>query len=213
MLVEKYRPQVFDDIIGQDKIVSYYKNMLYNGGEVGHAIYVGDTGVGKTSMAHVVANEFRLELMEYNASDDRSLNFIREKIIPAMKHHTLNGRYKLIFLDESESMLREALFSLRTPMEKYYQNARIIFSCNNMDNLDSVPAIRSRCLVFNFNRISKDDIIKRLNEIAELEAIDVKREYLEYISNQAGGDMRKAINLLEKYVYGGEEEIEYTYLF
>ena len=211
MLAEKYRPQRLDDIIGQDKIVNYYKKLLREEGVLkNHYIFTGDTGIGKTSMAHAIAYEFDMCLLEYNASDDRSLNFIRETIIPSMKNTSITGKRKLILLDETENMLRDALFCLRTPMERY-KNAVIIFSCNNTSNIDSVKAIKSRCITFEFKKISEEDIRKRLQEIIKLEGMKVNKDIIKYISKKAGGDLRYAINMLEEKNYSDTDEIYFLY--
>ena len=201
--VEKYRPKRLLEFVGQDKVVRYAQNVINNGGEINHLIFHGKSGTGKTTMAKILANELDVELLMYNASDDRTLNFIREKIIPAMRYKPLFGIYKIIFLDETDSMTKESLFALRSPMELYEKNAKIIFSCNDDSNI--IDAIRSRAITFEFMPLKKPDIISRLGFIADRENVDVSNDILEEIAEKSHGDLRKAINMLEAYHKGALE--------
>jgi replication factor C small subunit len=192
---EVYRPKTFDEVVGQEKVVTYYTEGLSNG-NIDHAIFTGNSGVGKTTMAKVVANEFDVDILEFNGSDDRTLNFVREKVIPAMRYVPFRGEFRLVFIDECESMLKEAWFCLRSPLEKYEHNAKVIFSCND----DVVPPyIRSRCIAFNFPPISKSEMKKRLQFIAQEEGLQIDDKVFESICEKSKGDLRKAVKLLEGY--------------
>ena len=209
-LVEKYRPQKLIEFVGQDKVRKYAENVIANG-EINHLIFHGNSGTGKTTMARILARELNVELLNFNASNDRTLNFIRERIIPAMRYKPLFGKYKIIFLDETDSMTKESLFALRSPMEQYEKNAKIIFSCNDDSNI--IDAIRSRAITFEFYPLKKVEIMSRLSFIADKEGINVTNEILEEIASKSHGDLRKAINLLEAYQrgaldFGKESEFE-----
>ena len=209
MWAEKYRPKTLDEIVGQDRVVRYLKSVINNGGELNHCIFYGASGTGKTSTAYALANELNTQVIEFNASDDRTLNFVREKIIPAMRYKSFSGEYKIIFLDEADNLMKDSLFALRRPMETYYKNARIIFSCNDVSVFNQVPAIKSRCIVFQFKPLQPEDIAKRLRQICTAEGVQVGDSVLRYISKKAHGDMRIAINMLESYVNGGLEINEF----
>jgi len=139
----------------------------------------------------------------FNASDDRTLSFIRERIIPAMRYKPMFGRYKIIFLDETDSMMKDSLFALRSPMELYEKNAKIIFSCNDDSNI--IDAIRSRAITFEFRSLKKENVMSRLRFIADKENVDIDNNILEEIAEKAHGDLRKAINMLEAYYRGALE--------
>ena len=199
---EKYRPKTLAEFVGQEKVKRYVQSVINNGGEINHLIFHGFSGTGKTTMAGIIANELNVELIEFNASDDRTLNFIREKVIPAMRCRSFT-KYKIIFLDETDSMTKEALFCLRRPMELYEKNAKIIFSCNDDSNI--IDAIRSRCISFHFKPIPRNLIIQRLRFIAQKEGVSVTEDILEEIAEKSRGDLRRAINMLEAYHRGALE--------
>ena len=209
MWAEKYRPKTLDEIVGQERIVRYLKSVVNNGGDLNHCIFYGASGTGKTSTAYALANELGVEILEFNASDDRTLNFIREKILPAMKYRSFSKKFKLIFLDEADNLMKDSLQALRRPMEIYWNNARLIFSCNDLSIFNQVPAIKSRCVVFQFKPLQPEAIEKRLRQIAMMENVNVDDGVFRYISKKAHGDMRIAINMLESYVNGGLEINEF----
>lgn len=200
--VEKYRPKTLADVVGQDRVIRYLSSCRDNGREFNHMVFYGKTsGIGKTSTARALAYELGVDFLEFNASDDRTLSFIRKTIINAMRYSPFTGGFKLIFLDETESLLNDAMFALRSPLEKYFSNCRIIFGCNDKSNIDK--AIISRCIVFQFVPISKETLVKRLRHIAEKESLTVDNRILDQISDKAKGDLRKAINWLQVYKNNG----------
>ena len=250
---EKYRPKIFDDIVGQEKIVNYYKSykercewnekerdyideifkrendyniannshleianlildypkyfsddILEKAQDMSgkpkppHAIFRGRCGIGKTTTAKVIENEFNLaKPMTINGSQDRSLTYFREKVIPTMKVAPFSGNFRLIVVDEIESMLKEAWMVLKTPLENYQENVMVIFICN--DDKGIPEAIYSRCKTWDFTPISREDIVSRLRYIADNEQVDVTDDVLKTISEKAKNDLRKAINLFEDY--------------
>jgi replication factor C small subunit len=194
---EKYRPKTFDDMVGQERVVNYYRKWKEANGKPKHAIFRGRCGIGKTSMANVIENEFGVIMMNINGSADRSLTYFRDRLIPTMKVSPFSGKFRFIYIDETENMLNEAWMVLKTPLEKYKHNAVVVFSCNDDKNIPE--AIRSRCEVFDFTTIGKNDIKKRLHYIAEQEKLEVSDEVIETISEKARGDLRKAVTLLEDY--------------
>lgn len=210
MWAEKYRPKTLDDIVGQELVVRYFKNIQNNSGQINHCIFHGDAGTGKTTTANILSNTLGCDLLPFNASDDRTLNFIRNTIIPAMKYIAFNGNYKIIFMDECENLVKDAWECLRSPMEKMSKNARIIFSCNDKSNI--IEPVVSRCTVFQFMPIEKEGMIRRLKYIASQENMSVSENEYKYLLQKAHGDMRKGINLLEQLKHGGLEITDFDLL-
>ena len=188
--------------MGQREVLDYFTSSLNNGREVDHCIFKGKCGTGKTTTAQAVANDFNVDLLDFNASDDRSLNFIRKTIVPAMRSGGLFGHdFKIIFLDECENLDIYALRALRRPMEQYGQKSKIFFSCNSDKWLQSEEgeAILSRCMIFNFKSIDPVDIQRRLGFISAKENLEINDDAMRTICKKADGDMRKAITLLKTF--------------
>jgi len=194
---EKYRPQTFDDIVGQERVVNYYRAWKKAGKTPKHTIFKGRCGIGKTSMANVIENEFGVRKMTVNGSADRSLTYFRDTLIPTWTCLPLQGKFRFVYVDETENMLNEAWMVLKTPLENATKKGlvHVVFSCNNDKNIDE--AIRSRCEVFDFAPISKTDIVKRLRYIANQECYEIEDRVLEIIAEKGRGDLRKAVTLLE----------------
>jgi len=192
---EKYRPTCFDEIVGQEKVVNYFKNTE----EIDHCIFTGKSGTGKTTLVKVIGNEFNKNIIKFSSSDyeKRGKDFVYDYIIPAMKHLSIDGSWKLIFIEECETLSKQAQWELRTPLEDYSHIAKVIFCCNDDSNI--IPAIKSRCITFTFNPISVADMKKRLQVIIDNEEISIDEENLNTICDKSHGDMRKAINLLKAY--------------
>jgi len=201
---EKHRPQTFDEIIGQDEIIQIIIPRLNN---ITHMIFEGKAGTGKTTTAQVIAKTINADFMELNSSEERGIETVRGKITSFCRHLSFNNApYKIIFLDEADSMTTEAQAALRPIIEKYSHNCRFIIGCNYIDKI--IPPIRdSRCKVYRFRPINTEDVIKRLRVIAERENIHLsinEKDYKE-IAENSRGDMRKAINKLQMGDYGNSE--------
>lgn len=198
--VEKYRPKKMDQIIGQDKIINSLENMFKNG-SFPHMLFYGGSGSGKTSTILSIIDQYfgnkkKLMVMKLDASDDRGINSVRDEIKGfAEKKNYFNSGIKVIILDEADSMTFDAQFALRRIMEKYSEKTRFCLICNYENKI--ISAIKSRCIQFKFNPISKDFVINKLQEITKNENIKISKKVLETINYISKGDLRKAINLLQ----------------
>lgn len=205
--VEKYRPNSFDGIVGQDEIVKAISDAIEKG-NLSNLIFEGKAGTGKTTMAKAIANELDAEFMELNSSEERGIEIVRGKITTFVRHLSFNNQIKICFLDEADSMTTEAQMCLRPIMEKYTHNCRFIIGCNYVDKIIA-PIRDSRCKVYRFKPIDKEAVLKRLLYIAEKENIFVsmsrKDRALAELSERCRGDMRKAINSLQMGDYGLSE--------
>jgi len=205
--VEKYRPDSFDGIVGQDEIVTAISEAIGNG-NLSNLIFEGKAGTGKTTMAKAIAKELDAEFMELNSSEERGIESVRGKITTFVKHLSFNGQIKICFLDEADSMTNEAQMCLRPIMEKYTHNCRFIIGCNYVDKIIA-PIRNSRCKVYRFKPVDKNSVMKRLLYIAEKEKLFIsmseKDRALTELSERCRGDMRKAINDLQMGDYGLSE--------
>lgn len=198
--IEKYRPNNFDDIKGQDKIIARIKAFVKNN-NIPHLLFSGPPGVGKTSLALVIAKElfgenWRQNFLETNASDDRGIQVVRETIKDFARTKSIgNVPYKIIYLDECDALTREAQDALRRTMENYSKNSRFILSCNFSSKI--IDPIQSRCVIFRFKPIDKNDTIEIINNIVKKENLKIDEKAINGLSDVAEGDVRRVTNLLQ----------------
>ncbi len=197
---EKYRPERLDDVYGQEKITERLKAYVEQG-NIPHLLFAGPAGTGKTTSAIAMSKELYGEqwsgsFFELNASDERGIDVIRNKIKEYARTSTLSKRgFKIIFMDEADSLTSEAQAALRRTMEKYSGNCRFILSCNYSSKI--IDPIQSRCAVFRFRHISNDGVENWLNHIAEGEGLTISKDALNLLVRISEGDLRRATNLLQ----------------
>jgi len=198
--VEKYRPRKLADVIGQRAIVerlsAYVKTR-----SMPHMLFAGPAGSGKTTCAIALARELYGEqwrdcLIELNASDERGIDIVRGKIKDFARAASFGGAdFKVIFLDEADSLTSDAQAALRRTMERYTQTCRFILSCNYSSKV--IEPIQSRCAVFRFKLLGEGDVKEYLGRIARAEKIDVTQDGYDAVCELATGDLRKATNILQ----------------
>lgn len=200
--VEKYRPKSLDEIVNQEEVVSSLKNILQTKA-VPHMLFAGPPGVGKTATAHAFARDLfgpnYIEngyFLEINASDERGIQTIREKVKMFARQIPM-GEYsfKILFLDESDQLTDDAQHAFRRVMEQFSVTCRFILAANYSNRI--IEPIQSRCAVFRFKPLSKIHIIQYLKRIADNEGLEVDDQAYEVIYDFSEGDMRKAINILQ----------------
>ena len=202
MWTEKYRPQSFDEVVGQDEIVTTVTGMIDRDHDIPNVRMIGEAGTGKTTIAHLIGKAlleefFEFNFVEYNASNERGVDTIRD-VIKSSLHQPMFSDIKIIFLDESDGLTPQAQDMLRKPLEDR-KRTRFILSANN-DVF--IKPIRSRCVVLEFKRVPEDAIRERLEYIADQEGLNLNGEIDEIAAN-ADGDLRFAINELQRVGYGG----------
>jgi replication factor C small subunit len=197
---EKYRPSKFEEVFGQDEIVKRVKN-LTNSLNLPHMLFAGPAGIGKSTLAIIVAKELFKEYwkenyLELNASDARGIDVIRQEVKNFARTKSLGSvPFKIIFLDEADALTKEAQQALRRTMENYTATCRFILSCNYSSKI--IDPIQSRCVVFRFKLLEKKEIEKIVKRIGEKEKLTLDEKAIEALYEGSEGDCRRAINLLQ----------------
>ena len=199
-LVEKYRPTKLDNIICQNHIVHTIKQMLL-ANTLNHMIFYGPPGTGKTSTILACVNEIydsnQFEVINLNASDERGIDVVRQRIYNFVESQTLfkKSNFKIVILDEADSMTEDAQYSLRQIIMNYTENVRFCIICNYINRI--IPALQSRCCKFRYIPIPKEYIVRYLINICNIENIKYDLKGIEAVNNVSGGDLRKSLNLLQ----------------
>ena len=197
---EKYRPKSFKEIKGQKDIVKRAEAFVKQQ-NMPHLLFAGPAGVGKSTLALVVARElfkdiWRENFLELNASDERGIDVVRVKVKDFARTKAIGDvPFKIIFLDECDALTREAQQALRRTMENYTKTCRFILSCNFSSKI--IDPIQSRCVVFKFKPLPKEDIFSIIDKIASEEKIKVTGDAKQALYEVTGGDCRKVENLLQ----------------
>lgn len=209
--VDKYRPSHLKDIVGQSQVTKMLSQVLVNH-NLPHLLFYGPAGTGKTSTILSIAKElfgpkiFRDRVEELNASDERGINVVRNKIITYAR--TTVGKkdpnypcppYKIIILDEADAMTTEAQSALRITIEKYSSVTRFCFICNYINQI--MEPIASRCVKIRFRPINNVLMVDKLNSIAVSENLVIDNNSLDLLVKICKGDMRKGIMLLQNVKY------------
>lgn len=200
--VEKYRPRILKDVIGQRNIVLRLSEFI-NDPQMPHLLLAGPAGTGKTTSALCLVHEIQGTLcernrsyIELNASDARGIDVVRSDIKEFARMEPPPGLpFKIAVLDEADNMTGPAQNAFRRTMEKYSSITRFILICNYPNNI--IDPIQSRCSLIRFTALTDDDIRERLNYIAKKENISLTETGATAILYVSNGDCRRAINYLQ----------------
>lgn len=204
--VEKYRPSNLDSIISHTNILNTLRNLI-NSNKFPHLIFYGPPGTGKTTTILACAKQiygenYKSIILELNGSDERGISVVREHIkdfsntqFMLSQIMNINCKYKLVILDEADSMTIDAQFALRRVIENCSKNTRFCIICNYLTKI--IPGIQSRCAILKFSPIYFDDHNNYINKIIKLENINITEDCINNIIKISEGDMRKSINILQ----------------
>lgn len=208
---EKYRPKRFEEVEGQESIVRRVRAMTEQK-NIGNLLFAGPAGVGKSTLALVIARQmfgegWRQNFLELNASDTRGIDIVRGMIKDFARTKTIgNNPFKIIFLDECDSLTKEAQQALRRTMENYTTTTRFLLSCNYSSKI--IDPIQSRCTIFRFKPLEKEDVKRIIERIAKGEKLKIDKKALDAIYDITEGDARRAENILQSCAALGKEITE-----
>ena len=198
--VERHRPRTVGDIKGQANVVqrlASYAAMT----DFPHLLFAGPPGTGKTTAAmaltrDVFGDDFRQNLLEMNASDERKLESIRTKVKQFARTAPYgDAKFKIIFLDEADALTHDAQGALRRIMEQYAETCRFILSCNYSSKI--IEPIQSRCAVFRFRPLADAEVLEQVKSVAKIEKVELDNDAGDALVRISQGDLRKAITALQ----------------
>ncbi|KAI3651810.1 hypothetical protein MP228_003113 [Amoeboaphelidium protococcarum] len=207
--VEKYRPRNIDEVSSQEEVVSVLKSTIESK-NLPHLLFYGAAGTGKTSTIlalcrQVFGHDFKSRVLELNASDERGINVIRKKVkdfarttLHSSDHNTVKDSmppYKIVILDEADSMTSDAQNALRRTMETYSKQTRFCLICNYVSRI--IEPLASRCAKFRFKPLDSVSATNRLKYIAAKENVQVEDSVYSWLITMSEGDLRRAITFMQ----------------
>ena len=202
--VEKYRPQVLEQYVGNEMIKNKISDYIEQG-SIQNLLFHGVAGTGKTTLAKLITNNINCDLLYINASDERGIDTIRDKIIPFASSMGFGG-VKIVILDEADYITPQAQATLRNTMESFSGNTRFILTCNYLERI--ISPLQSRCQTLEIKPPSKQEVAYRCVEICKVENVVIDNVSLKTIINAHYPDIRKTINTIQGSVIDGVVKLD-----
>jgi len=204
--VEKYRPDTLEGYVGNEHILEKVKIYIENE-DVPHLLLYGVAGTGKTTLAKIITNQIDCDVMYINASDENSVDAVRDKIRGFASSMGFR-KWKVVILDEADYLTPNAQAALRNLMETFSKSTRFILTCNYVEKV--IDPIQSRCQTFAITPPSKKEVAKRLFDILNEEGVEFNKEDLAVLVNSGYPDIRRVLNAAQRQVVNGTLKIDAT---
>ena len=208
LYVEKYRPTKLEDLVLSDSNRKFFESVE---DEIPNLLFVGTPGLGKTTLARILVNNIlECQYLYINASDENGIDTIRSKVVSFSQTMSLDGKLKVVILDEADGITIEGQRALRNTMEEYSSRTRFILTANYKHKI--IPAIQSRTQFFDLVP-PFDDVVKRVVTIVKQEGIKIEEDQKVNFVNvikQNYPDIRKVINDIQKATIKGNFAIDHS---
>ena len=193
LLNERFRPTTLDGYVGNEQLKTTIAKYLEQN-DIQNYLFHGQAGTGKTTLAKIVINNLDCESLYINASDERGIETIRDKVVGFASVASFKP-LKVVILDEADFLTIQAQVSLRNVIETYSKSTRFILTCNFIERI--IDPIQSRCQTFKIQAPTKSDVAKHLVNILETEKTSFDLEQIKSLVNQYYPDIRKMLNTIQ----------------
>jgi replication factor C small subunit len=204
--VERYRPDGLEGYVGNEHILQKVRIYIENG-DVPHLLLYGQAGTGKTTLAKIITNQIDCDVMYINASDENSVDAVRDKIRGFAASMGFR-KWKIVILDESDYLSNSAQAALRNLMETFSKSTRFILTCNYVEKI--IDPIQSRCQTFGITPPSKKEVALRLKTILDTEGVSYEMSDLAILVNSGYPDIRRVLNAAQRQVVNGVVKLDKT---
>ena len=214
----KYRPQVFEEVVGQNHVTNTLFNAIQNNHLAQALLFTGPRGVGKTTSARILAklinaedheagdDDYSFNIFELDAASNNSVDDIRN-LIDQVRFAPQRGKFKVYIIDEVHMLSQQAFNAFLKTLEEPPKHAIFILATTEKHKI--IPTILSRCQIYDFKRISVEDIIKHLQKVAEKENIKTEEQALRIIAQKADGALRDALSIFDRIASYSGSSISY----
>ncbi len=214
----KYRPQVFDEVVGQSHVTNTLFNAIQNNHLAQALLFTGPRGVGKTTSARILAklinaedhetgdDDYSFNIFELDAASNNSVDDIRN-LIDQVRFAPQRGKFKVYIIDEVHMLSQQAFNAFLKTLEEPPKHAIFILATTEKHKI--IPTILSRCQIYDFKRISVEDIIKHLQNVAAKENIQAEEQALRIIAQKADGALRDALSIFDRIASYSGSSISY----